>query len=126
YLCSVCLLPAWLHNLRLAPPTGLRRAAERLVQRRETLLARTGSWPWLLALLAFCAGGLWQLTPQNDLRQWLGQEPTLMAEARRIAELTGQQPTSQFFLVRGADEQQLLQRQAELSARLDAAIAAGH
>ncbi|MDH0144313.1 MMPL family transporter [Aquipseudomonas alcaligenes] len=126
YLCSVCLLPAWLHNLRLAPPAGLRRAAERLVQRRETLLARTGSWPWLLALLAFCAGGLWQLTPQNDLRQWLGQEPQLMAEARRIAELTGQQPTSQFFLVRGADEQQLLQRQAELSERLDAAIAAGH
>ncbi len=45
YLCSVCLLPAWLNNLRLAPPASLRRAAERLVQRRERLLARTGSWP---------------------------------------------------------------------------------
>src|SRR5690606_23221846 len=126
YLCSVCLLPAWLHNLRLAPPASLRHAAECLVQRRERLLARTGSWPWLAALLAFCAGGLWQLTPQNDLRQWLGQEPQLLAEAKRIAELTGQQPTSQFFLVRGADEQQLLQRQTALGQRLDAAISAGH
>ena len=89
YLCSVCLLPAWLHNLRLAPPASLRRAAENLVERRARLLARTGSWPWLLALLAFCAGGLWQLTPQNDLRQWLGQEPQLMVEVRCIAELTG-------------------------------------
>ncbi|MDH0893675.1 MULTISPECIES: hypothetical protein [unclassified Pseudomonas] len=126
FLCSVCLLPAWLNNLRLAPPPSLRRAAERLVRGRERLLARTGSWPLLLALLAFCAGGLWQLKPQNDLRQWLGQEPRLMDEARRIAELTGQQPTSQFFLVRGADEAQLLQRQAELSRRLDAAVADGH
>lgn len=125
YLCAVCLLPAWLHNLHLAPPPGLRRAAERLVERRRHLLTRIGSWPLLLALLAFCAGGLWRLEVQNDLRQWLGQEPQLMAEARHIAELTGQQPTSQFFLVRGADEQQLLQRQAALGQRLDAAIAAG-
>jgi len=36
YLCAVCLLPAWLNNLRLAPPASLRRAAESLVQRRDT------------------------------------------------------------------------------------------
>ncbi|MBC9249093.1 hypothetical protein A9179_02265 [Pseudomonas alcaligenes] len=125
YLCSVCLLPAWLHGLRLAPPASLRRAAERLVHGREQLLARTGSWPWLVALLLFCAGGLGQLHTQNDLRQWLGNEPRLLGEAQRIAELSGQQPTSQFFLVRGANQQQLLQRQAALSARLDTAVAAG-
>lgn len=125
YLCSACLLPAWLAGVDLAPPRSLRHAAERLVARRERLLARTGSWPLLALLLLFCAGGLWQLQTQNDLRQWLGQEPRLLDEARRIAELTGQQPTSQFFLVRGADEQQLLQRQAELSRRLDAAVADG-
>ncbi|MGL4315668.1 MAG: MMPL family transporter [Pseudomonas sp.] len=125
YLCSVCLLPAWLNGLRLAPPLSLRRAAEALVAGRERLLARTGSWPLLAALLLFCAGGLLQLHTQNDLRQWLGQEPQLLDEAKRIAELTGQQPTSQFFLVRGANEQQLLQRQAALSARLQTAVDAG-
>lgn len=125
YLCSVCLLPAWLNGLRLTPPLSLRRAAEALVARRERLLARTGSWPLLAALLLFCAGGLYQLHTQNDLRQWLGQEPQLLDEAKRIAELTGQQPTSQFFLVRAADEQQLLQRQAALGARLQVAVDAG-
>lgn len=126
YLCSVCLLPALLGNLRLAPPTAPLRLAERLLACRERLLARTGSLPWLLALLAFCAAGLWQVQPQNDLRQWLGAEPRLLDEAREIARLTGLQPTSQFFLVRGDSQEQMLQRQAALAERLDAAVADGN
>ncbi|WP_187669973.1 MMPL family transporter [Zestomonas carbonaria] len=118
YLCSVCLLPAWLSPLRLSPPPAVLRFCERLLALRAHLLGRTGSWPLFALLLAFCAGGLWQLNTQNDLRQWLGQEPRLQAEAQRIAELTGQQPTSQFFLVRATDEAQLLERQAELTRRL--------
>ncbi|MDH1107040.1 MMPL family transporter, partial [Metapseudomonas otitidis] len=82
YLCAVCLLPALLGGLRLAPPTAPLRLAEGLLARRTALLARTGSLPWLLALLAFCAAGVWQVRPQNDLRQWLGAEPQLLDEAR--------------------------------------------
>ncbi|AYC35151.1 hypothetical protein D3880_20400 [Pseudomonas cavernae] len=125
YLCSVCLLPAWLSGLRLTPPAGVLRFCQRLLALRVRLLAKTGSGPLLALLLAFCAGGLWQLHSQNDLRQWLGSEPRLQAEAQRIAALTGQQPTSQFFLVRGADEAQLLERQAALARRLDPLLADG-
>lgn len=125
YLCSVCLLPALLGGLRLAPPTAPLRLAESLLARRTALLARTGSLPWMLALLAFCAAGVWQVRPQNDLRQWLGAEPQLLDEAREIARLTGLQPTSQFFLVRAADEAQLLERQAALTERLGRAVADG-
>nr|WP_298141991.1 hypothetical protein [uncultured Pseudomonas sp.] len=119
YLCSVCLLPAWFAGLRPNPAPGLLTLSEKLLSLRARLLGKIGSAPLLGLLLLFCAGGLWQLHTQNDLRQWLGQEPRLLGEAQRIAELTGQQPTSQFFLVRAADEAQLLQRQAELAARLD-------
>ncbi|MGB4073725.1 MMPL family transporter [Pseudomonas sp.] len=125
YLCSVCLLPAWLRGLRLSPSPQLLSFSQRLLAGRTRLLAKIGSAPLLALLLLFCAGGLWQLHTQNDLRQWLGQEPQLLAEAQRIAELTGQQPTSQFFLVRAANPQQLLERQAALSQRLDQAVAAG-
>lgn len=125
YLCAVCLLPAWLGGVHLRPAPALLGAAERLLGWRARLLDRTGSRAPLALLLLFCGGGLWQLQTQNDLRQWLGAEPQLQAEARRIAELTGQQPTSQFFLVRARDEAQLLQRQAALTARLDAAIRDG-
>ncbi|VXB49289.1 Predicted exporter [Pseudomonas sp. 8AS] len=125
YLCSVCLLPAWLSGLRLRPPPGLLGFSSALLALRARLLGRVGSLPLLALLLLFCAGGLWQLHTQNDIRQWLGQQPQLLAEAKRIAELTGQQPTSQFFLVRARDEAQLLERQAALAQRLDRAVAAG-
>jgi predicted exporter len=125
YLCSVCLLPAWLNGLRLRPPPGLLSFSRGLLALRARLLDQLGSAPLLGLLLLFCGGGLWQLHTQNDIRQWLGQEPQLLGEARRIAELTGQQPTSQFFLVRARDEAQLLERQAALSARLERAVAAG-
>ena len=125
YLCSVCLLPAWLKGLRLRPSPSLLSLSQRLLTSRARLLGKIGSAPLLALLLLFCAGGLWQLHSQNDLRQWLGKEPQLLAEAQRIAELTGQQPTSQFFLVRAANMQQLLERQAALSQRLDQAVQNG-
>ncbi|OHC19627.1 MAG: hypothetical protein A3J71_09465 [Pseudomonadales bacterium RIFCSPHIGHO2_02_FULL_60_43] len=125
YLCSVCLLPAWLRGMRLSPSPQLLSLSQRLLAGRARLLAKIGSTPLLALLLLFCAGGLWQLHTQNDLRQWLGKEPELLAEAQRIAELTGQQPTSQFFLVRAANPQQLLERQAALSQRLDQAVQNG-
>lgn len=125
YLCAVCLLPAWLAGLQLRPAPGLLRFSENLLSLRARLLARIGSRKLLGLLLLFCAAGLLQLHMQNDPRQWLGAEPQLLDEAQRIAELTGQQPTSQFFLVRASDEQQLLQRQAALSERLERAVADG-
>ena len=76
-------------------------------------------------MLAFCAAGLWQLTSKNDIRQWVGAPPQLMAEAQAIARITGYQPTSQFFLVRADNQQQLLERQAALSERLDQLVNMG-
>lgn len=118
YLSAVCLLPALLKNVELQPAQWPLRLAERLVQLRETLLEHVRT-PVLLALLvAFCAGGLVQLQSKNDIRQWVGAPQRLTDEAQTIARITGYQPTSQFFLVRGANQQQLLERQAALSERL--------
>jgi predicted exporter len=118
YLSAVCLLPALLKNVELQPAQWPLRLAERLVQLRETLLEHVRT-PVLLALvIAFCAGGLVQLQSRNDIRQWVGAPQRLTDEAQTIARITGYQPTSQFFLVRGANQQQLLERQAALSERL--------
>lgn len=118
YLSAVCLLPALLNNVELQPAQWPLRLAERLVKLRETLLEHVRT-PVLLALLiAFCAGGLVQLQSKNDIRQWVGAPQRLTDGAQTIARITGYQPTSQFFLVRGANQQQLLERQAALSERL--------
>ncbi|WP_414866067.1 MMPL family transporter [Pseudomonas sp. IT-P12] len=119
YLSAVCLLPALLKGADLRPAHWPLRVSEYLLDRREALLgiART---PVLLALLiAFCVGGLLQLESKNDIRQWIGAPQQLTDEAQTIARITGYQPTSQFFLVRAANQPQLLERQTALSERLE-------
>ncbi|WP_447754050.1 MMPL family transporter [Pseudomonas nicosulfuronedens] len=125
YLCVIGLLPLLLRGNAIAPHPLLLSLGERLIGLRQSLLQRTGSWPLLAVVALFCAGGLWQLQVKNDLRQWLGAKPQLLSEAQAAARITGYQPTSQFFLVRASDESQLLQRQAELAARLDTLVASG-
>lgn len=119
YLTAVCLLPALFNNVELRPADWPLRLSQRLLACREALLRHIGT-PWLLALLLlFCVGGLWHLTTRNDIRQWISAPPQLTQEAQSIARITGFQPTSQFFLVRGKDAQQLLERETALSQRLD-------
>ncbi|MFJ7106900.1 MMPL family transporter [Pseudomonas sp. NPDC098740] len=119
YLSAVCLLPALLKGTDLRPAQWPLRVSEYLLGRREALL-KLASTPVLLALLiAFCVGGLLQLDTKNDIRQWVGAPQQLTDEAQTIARITGYQPTSQFFLVRAANQQQLLERQTALSERLD-------
>lgn len=119
YLSAVCLLPALLKNVDLRPAQWPLQLCEHLVTLRETLLGWIRT-PVLFALLiAFCVGGLLQLQSKNDIRQWVGAPQGLTDEAQTIARITGYQPTSQFFLVRAANQQELLERQKALSERLD-------
>src|SRR5471030_1720526 len=125
YLSAVCLLPALLKGTDLRPAQWPLRVCEVLLKVREALLRKVGSRLLLALLVLFCAGGLWHLTSKNDIRQWVGAPPQLLADAQAVARITGYQPTSQFFLVRGADQQQLLERQAALGERLDLLVSQG-
>jgi len=126
YLSSVCLLPALLKNIDLQPAQWPLRIAEVLVKLRLRLLERLPAvvLPGLLVL--FCIGGLWHLQNRNDVRQWVAAPPQLQEEAMAVARITGYQPTSQFYLVRAADQSQLLDRLQALGQRLDQQVAAGH
>ena len=125
YLAAVCLLPALLNGVELRPAEWPLKIAESLVELRTRLLKRVGTSVLLALLLIFCAAGLWQLTTKNDIRQWIAAPQSLTDEARSVARITGYQPTSQFFLVRGVDQQQLLERQTALSQRLDQLVMLG-
>ncbi|UST90722.1 MMPL family transporter [Pseudomonas siliginis] len=118
YLSAVCLLPALLKNVQLRPAQWPLRLAERLIHLREALLGCMRTPALLALLIAFCIGGLMQLQSKNDIRQWVGAPQHLTDEAQTIARITGFQPTSQFFLIRAANQEQLLERQAALSERL--------
>jgi len=119
YLSAVCLLPALLKGVDLRPAQWPLTVSEYLLKLREALL-KHASTPVLLALLiTFCVGGLLKLDSKNDIRQWVGAPQQLTDEAQAIARITGYQPTSQFFLVRAANQEELLERQTALSDRLD-------
>ena len=125
YLSAVCLLPALLNGVVLRPAQWPLNVAQCLLKARQALLKKVPTPALLALLLMFCAAGLWQLNSKNDIRQWVSAPPQLMTQAQAIARITGYQPTSQFFLVRADSEQQLLERQAALSERLDALIGKG-
>ncbi|WP_395501623.1 MMPL family transporter [Ectopseudomonas mendocina] len=125
YLSTLFLLPTLLGKTALRPWQPPHTLAQRLLDWREALLRRL-STPWLLLIFAlFCAGGLLQLSHKDDLRQWASVPPQLLEQSKAISQIVGAQPTSQFFLVRGDDEEQLLQRQQLLSQRLDKLVEQG-
>ena len=124
FACAACLLP-WLLRAPLQPwpkPLGW---AERALRLRQALLAHIAT-PWLLAAFGlFCALGVPQVSFTDDLRQWVSRAPALQAQAERIGEISGFQPTSQYFLLHAASTDELLANQQALSGQLDALVAEG-
>ncbi len=126
YACTVCQLPAWMNGWRPRPWPPLLHAAEAAMRLRDRvarrrLLLAVGA----LGLVAIMAGGICRLVIQDDLRQWLSLPAPLLQQARQIGDITGFTPTSQFFLVRAPDADELLRRQAQVARKLDALIQRG-
>lgn len=121
FACATCLLP-WLLNAPLQPWAAPLGWATRWLKLRDALRQRIPT-PWLFAAFTlFCAGGVLQVSFKDDLRQWVSRAPALQEQAERIGEITGVQPTSQYFLVRAASTDELLANQEELGMRLDTLI----
>jgi predicted exporter len=69
--------------------------------------------------LAFIAAGLWRLETDDDLRSLQSSPPALIEQQAEIGRLLGMPSPAQFYLVRGADAEQTLQREEALIERLD-------
>lgn len=126
YACTVCQLPAWMRGWQPRPWLPLLHFAQAALATRERLGARRGVlWAGAAVLVAVTAGGIARLGIQDDLRQWLSLPAPLMQQARQIGEITGFVPTSQFFLVRAPDPDELLRRQARVAQALDTLVQRG-
>jgi predicted exporter len=126
YACTVCLLPVFYQNWKPRPSAALFRVAQTLLGTYRKLSGRRAFWYSSLPLLtAFCTLGIMQLNLHDDLRQWLSLPTGMMQQARKIGEIAGFMPGSQFLLVRASDSDELLRRQARVSADLDQLKAQG-
>jgi predicted exporter len=76
-------------------------------------------------LLAVLLWGAMQLSTDDNLRLLHNPDPATQADAATVAEATGRNPSSQFFLVETADAEALLQAEEALHPRLEAARRAG-
>jgi predicted exporter len=89
-------------------------------------LAVSGRACAVYAVLAvLCALGLMQLRTNDDVRQLQNSPPELLASQRQLSSLLGVASPAQFFLVRGAGAEELLQREEALKGRLDALVREG-
>jgi len=73
-----------------------------------------------LLLAVFVAGGLWRLTPQDDVRLLQSPPADLIRAADKIRSLFPMSPDNQFFLVSGKDQADWHQNEQRLLNRLDA------
>ncbi|MDM7857547.1 MMPL family transporter [Thiopseudomonas acetoxidans] len=126
YVCTICCLPWLLAKPDAVQPWRLPLAwMQRLLTWHKAIFTRLNGYALAFVLLIFVVVGFAQLQLHNDLRQWVVPAPELLEQAQRIGQLTGQQPTSQFFLLQGADEPQLIERLSSLQQQLDQHVAQG-
>jgi len=72
-----------------------------------------------LLLTVFIAGGLWMLTPQDDVRLLQSPPAELLRTADKIRSLFSMSPDNRFFLVSGQDQADWHQNEQRLLQRLD-------
>ncbi|WGL15274.1 MMPL family transporter [Microbulbifer bruguierae] len=119
------LLGAWLTVVLLFP--ALLRIRPRPVD-FSRVYPRLPRWSYPLAvtlMVAAGAVGMVVATPANDLRLFYQPPPSLQSDEQQINALLPVRPASSYFLVRGSDENAVLEREAALAARLQGARARG-
>lgn len=114
--CVLCLFP--LMRPPQAPPVsaGIERALRALLPRPLNRRA----WLTVAGVLLLVLVGLPQLKIVNDLRLLQASPPQLLDSEKRVRTLLNNPAESQFMLVTGASEEEVLQREEALRPRLDA------
>ncbi|HYY61920.1 MAG TPA: MMPL family transporter, partial [Burkholderiales bacterium] len=120
YLTVLWLLPAFMQRPSTRDPQLATGWAARLLDRWSAVLRGRYAPIAALALAAACIPGWLSLRANDDVRLLISRDPELAQQEAAIRALTGLDAGGRFFLVRGADEEQVLQREAALVQRLRA------
>ena len=120
YLTVLWLLPAFMQHPSPRDPQAATGWAARLLDRWSVVLTgRRARWAGI-ALAVACVPGWLSLRANDDVRLLISRDPQLAQQEAAIRALTGIDAGGRFFLVRGANEEEVLQREAALVQRLRA------
>ncbi|HWY14480.1 MAG TPA: hypothetical protein VNX86_04980 [Rhizomicrobium sp.] len=96
-----------------------------LAARHWVLWEKPGLWPARAAIAALCLAsglaGLLVLHTDDDVRHLQSLSPDLKSQQSEVERLTGSSPGTQFLLVRGTDEQNVLEKEEKIAERLSRA-----
>lgn len=130
-MAAACLSVFWLLPALLTRPArrpmsaslvGLARGLQSSVH--AATRGRRGAIALLLLLLV-AAPGWWRLGHDDDIHLLVSPPAALQAQEAHIRDITGIGNSSQFFLVHGDSDEQVLQREEALEARLQTMVANG-
>lgn len=123
FLTVALVLPGALARPLPARPRLL-AALDRLLAQGQAALARAGRWGAAAAAILALAAVL-RLRVDDDVRSLVLPSRDLQAQEERIRALTGLSNSARFFLVEGAGEGQVLEREEALRQRLAPLLAEG-
>lgn len=111
-----CWFP-WLDGGEVRDTAFARRIGDSL--QRLPRIGTTNGWRAIAVIaLVFIVGGLWQLKADDDLRSLQSSPHALVEQQVEAGRILGLPSPAQFFMVRGDDAEQVLQREEALVARL--------
>ncbi|WP_228779194.1 MMPL family transporter [Methylobacter sp. BlB1] len=114
----VLLFPLLLTGFKPAHKPTMLRLTNYWQQHWRVWLLRNRAWLAPVAIAAV-AGGLWQLTPRDDVRLLQSASTERLAADQKIRQLLPVRADSQFFLVSGKDPQDWHRNEQALLARLE-------
>ena len=114
------LLPNLLVQPARRSPRTLFAAAARALARWRALMGGARAAGMAALLLIASVPGWLQLRSDDDIHLLVQRDPSLVAQERVVREVVGAGNSAQFFVVRGAGEEEVLQRAEALGAKLDA------
>jgi len=120
YLSVLWLLPAFLTRPSKRDPATATAWAARLLDRWSALLRDRRALIGAALLFAACIPGWLALKPNDDVRLLVARDAGLARDEAAIRSLAGLESSGRFFLVRGADTEQVLVRETALVQRLRA------
>jgi len=121
FLTAVCWFP--LLDRRTVPASRFAAAIAASLATWPRLRVSRRSAFWLAGSAVFCAAGAFQLKASDDLRHWQSSPVALVKAQRELGRLLGVPSVAQFYLVRGASAQEVLEREEALKRRLDPLVA---
>ena len=114
------LLPALLTRAPRRSPQRVFDGAARLLAGWQRAIGGKRAWAIAAVLLIVAAPGWLRLTSDDDIHLLIQRDASLVAQENQLREAVGVDNSAQFFVVRGATEEAVLQRAEALGAKLDA------